>query len=248
MTDAFPEPAVGGEPPRTRRVVRAEHKQPLLRNGIVCAAAGLAALIGGSLMFSALQAAQVLAPIADADVGDTLTFDGDDSNYAIVLKRGEISDENVVERLVRDTTCTVVASDGSTRTIEGSRQASASQTDFGASIGTFTAPDGPTQVTCTGEGSRLAFDRFAVAPERKAALYVAYGIIALGLILGFVGGLLIKRAWNGVSVIERVPVPVQAPVARRSSLMRLSSSISAGTIGQVRPAARSASTMLDQSQ
>ncbi len=205
MTDFLPPPVAGGEPPRTRRVVRTEHKQPLLRNGIICAALGLAAVIGGAVMFSALQAAQVLSPIADADVGDTLTFDGDDGSYAIVLKRGEISDENVVESLVRDTTCTVVASDGTTRTIKGSRQGTASQTDFGASIGTFTAPDGPTQVTCIGTGSRLLFDRYAVAPERKGALYVSYGILGFGLIVGLLGGSLIKRAWNGTSVVERVP-------------------------------------------
>lgn len=214
MTHSFPGPLPGGEPegvtgaepPRTRRVVRTEHKQPLMKIGIMCAVLGLGALIGGAVMFSALQAAQVLSPIADADVGDTLTFDGDDGNYAIVLKRGELSDENIVDRLVRDTTCTVVASDGTTRTIEGSRQASASQTDFGASIGTFTAPDGPTQVTCVGTGSRLAFDRYAVAPERKAALYVSYGVIGLGIVVGLVGMSLIKRAWNGTSIIERVPV------------------------------------------
>ena len=205
MTDFLPPPVAGGEPPRTRRVVRTEHKQPLLRNGIICAALGLAAVIGGAVMFSALQAAQVLSPIADADVGDTLTFDGSDGSYAIVLKRGEISDENVVERLVGDTTCTVVASDGTTRTLDGSRQGTASQTDFGASVGTFTAPDGPTQVTCIGYGSRLLFDRYAVAPERKRALYVSYGILAFGLVAGLLGGVLIKRAWNGTSVIERVP-------------------------------------------
>ena len=222
MNDAFPEPlpaampgpGVGpvpgpdGEAPRTKRVVRSSHKQPLLRNGIVCAAVGLAALIGGAVMFSALQATQVLSPIADADVGDTVTFDGDDGSYVIVLKRGEMSNEGTVNRLVAATTCTVVASDGTTRTIDGSRQAVASQTDFGASIGTFTAPDGPTQVTCVGQGGRLIFDRFAVAPERKGVLYVAYGALALGVILGIVGGSLITRAWNGTSVIERVPVEV----------------------------------------
>ena len=117
MTDSALQPE-GGEP-RTRRVERSEHRQPLLRNGIICAVVGLAAVIGGAVMFSALQAAQVLSPIADADVGDTLTFDGDDGNYAVVLKRGEISDENVVERLVRDTTCTVIASDGTTRRSKG---------------------------------------------------------------------------------------------------------------------------------
>lgn len=196
---------VGGEP-RTRRVVRSEHKQPLLRNGIICAAVGLAVLIGGAVLFAALQAAQVLSPIADADVGDTLMFDGVDGSYAIVLKRGEISDENVVDRLVRDTTCTVTASDGTTRTVEGSRQATASQTDFGASIGTFTAPDGPTRVTCVGQGSRLLFDRYAVAPERKGAVYVSYGVIGLGVILGLVGAWLITRAWNASTIIERVPI------------------------------------------
>ncbi|MCY7297877.1 MAG: hypothetical protein LH616_01530 [Ilumatobacteraceae bacterium] len=209
MTDSVPPPPAsetsGGDASRTRRVVRTEHKQPLLRNGIICAAVGLGAVIGGAVMFSALQAAQVLSPIADADMGDTLTFDGEDGSYAIVLKRGEISDENVVDRLVRDTTCIVVASDGTTRTIEGSRQASSSQTDFGASIGTFTAPDGPTQVTCVGTGSRLLLDRYAVAPERKAALYVSYGILAFGVIVGLVGISLIKRAWNSTSVVERVP-------------------------------------------
>jgi hypothetical protein len=30
--------------------------------------------------------------------------------------------------------------------------------------------------------------------------------MALGLVLGLLGGWLIKRAWNGISVIERVPV------------------------------------------
>jgi len=61
-------------------------------------------------------------------------------------------------------------------------------------------------VTCVGEGSRLALDRYAVAPERKTALYVAYGVIGLGVIVGLAGVSLIKRAWNGTSVIERVPV------------------------------------------
>jgi len=205
MTDSLPPPPPGVEPQRTRRVVRTSHTQPLLRIGFICAAVGLAAVIGGAVMYSALQAAQVLTPIADADVGDTLTFDGDDGRYAIVLKRGEVSDENIVERLVRDTTCTVVASDGTTRTVDGSRQASSSQTDFGASIGTFTAPDGPTQVTCIGTGSRLLFDRYAVAPERKGALYVSYGILGFGVIVGLLGMSLIKRAWNGTSVVERVP-------------------------------------------
>lgn len=209
MTDSvLPPPGrpAGDDAPRTRRVVHSEHKQPLLRNGIICAVVGLAAVIGGAVMFSALQAAQVLSPIADADVGESVTFDGNDGSYAIVLKRGELNDDNVVERLVRDTTCTVVASDGSTRTIEGSRQATALQTDFGASIGTFTAPDGPIQVTCVGTGSRLLIDRYAVAPERERAVFVAYGIIAFGVIAGLLGAALIKRAWNGISVIERVPV------------------------------------------
>jgi hypothetical protein len=208
MTESLPPPGdpPSGEPSRTKRVVHTEHKQPLLRNGIICAAVGLAALIGGAVMFSALQAAQVLSPIADADVGDSLTFNADGDSYALVLKRGELSDENIVDRLVRDTTCTVTASDGSSRRVEGARQATSSQTDFGASIGTFTVPDGPTQVTCVGEGSRLAFDRYAVAYERKKAVYASYGIMALGLVLGLLGGWLIKRAWNGISVIERVPV------------------------------------------
>lgn len=200
MTDPAP-PA-----PTTRRVVRTKHRQPLLRNGIICAAVGLALLIGGAAMFSLLQAVQVLAPIADADVGDSVTFEAGDESYALVLKRGEISDEAIVNDLVRQTTCTVVASDGSTRTIEGSRQATSSQTDFGASIGTFTVPKGQTQVTCVGTGARLLFDRYAVAPERKAAVYVSYGLIALGLIVGLIGVPLIKRAWNGESTIERVPV------------------------------------------
>jgi len=59
MTDSALQPE-GGEP-RTRRVERSEHRQPLLRNGIICAVVGLAAVIGGAVMFSALQAAQVLS-------------------------------------------------------------------------------------------------------------------------------------------------------------------------------------------
>jgi len=187
--------------------VRTEHRQPLLRNGIVCAAAGLATLIGGVAMFSLLQAAQVLSPIADADVGDSLTFDADgDESYALVLKRGEISDEGTVDRLVANTTCTILSSDGTTRTVDGSKQASSSQTDFGASLGTFTTPKGPTQVTCVGQGSRLVFDRYAVAPERKGAVYVSYGLIGVGLLLGLAGSSLIKRGWNGSTSVERVPV------------------------------------------
>lgn len=193
--------------PRTKRVVRTEHRQPLLRNGIVCAAAGLATLIGGVAMFSLLQAAQVLSPIADADVGDSLTFDADgDESYALVLKRGEISDEGTVDRLVANTTCTILTSDGTTRTVDGSKQASSSQTDFGASLGSFTTPKGTTQVTCVGQGSRLVFDRYAVAPERKGAVYVSYGLIGVGLLLGLAGSSLIKRGWNGSTSVERVPV------------------------------------------
>ncbi len=209
MTDSLPPPPpggpAGGSASRTRRVVHTEHKQPLLRNGIICAVVGLAAVIGGAVMYSLLQATQVMSPITDADVGDTLTFDGDDGSYAIVFKRGELSDENIVDRLVSNTTCTVVASDGTTRTIDGSRQASSSQTDFGASIGTFSAPDGPTTVTCVGTGSRLIFDRFAVAPEHQTVLFVSYGVLGFGLIVGLLGISLIKRAWNGTAVIERVP-------------------------------------------
>lgn len=204
MSESAPDPAIG-DAPRTRRVVRSEHKQPLLRYGLVCAAVGLGAVIGGAVMFSVVQATQVLSPIADADVGDALTFDGDDDSYVIVLKRGELSDENIVDRLVRDTSCTVTASDGTTRTIDGARQATSSQTDFGASIGTFTAPDGPTQVTCIGTGSRLALDRYAVAPERKGAVIASYAVMGLGLLLGLVGAGMIKRAWNGTTIVERVP-------------------------------------------
>lgn len=195
------------QPAATRRVVRTEHRDTLLRAGIVCAVLGLGAVIGGAITFSVLQATQVLSSIADADVGDTVTFQAEgDDGYALVLMRGEISDEGTVERLVRDTTCTIVGSDGNTRTVEGSRQFSSSQTDFGASIGTFTVPPGATEVTCVGEGSRLVFDRYAVAPERKTAQIVSYVIIGLGVVVGLVGVSMITRAWNGRSVVERVPV------------------------------------------
>jgi hypothetical protein len=194
------------EPPRTKRVVRTERRQRPLRAGIVASVAGLGAIVGGAVMFSAVQASQVLSPIADADVGDTLTFEADGGSYALVLKRGEISDENVVSRLVSDTTCTVVASDATTRTVDGSRQFSSSQTDFGASIGTFSAPKGTTKVTCVGEGSRLAFDRYAVAPERTTAQIIAFVILGVGLLAAAAGAWLIVVGLRGRSIVERVPV------------------------------------------
>ena len=41
---------------------------------------------------------------------------------------------------------------------------------------------------------------------RSAVLYVTYGVIGLGLAAGLIGASLIRRAWNALSIIERVPV------------------------------------------
>ena len=192
-------------PGQTRRVVRSEHRQRPLRAGIACAVLGLALVIGGAVMFSVLHATQVLASIADADMGEAITFEAESKSYALVLIRGEINDENVVSRLVANTTCTVTASDGSTRTVRGSRQFESTQSDFGASIGSFDVPSGTTEVRCVGEGSRNIFDRYAVAPERLAARIVSYVLIGLGIVLGLVGAWLIKIGWRGQTVVERVP-------------------------------------------
>lgn len=205
MNAPSPFDAPAGGPAPTRRVVRAEHRQRPLRAGIVCVVLGLGLIIGGAVMFSVVQATQVLASIADADMGETITFEAESKSYSLILIRGEINDENVVDRLVANTTCTVTASDGTTRSVDGSSQFDSTQTDFGASIGSFDVPSGTTEVRCVGEGSRNIFDRYAVAPERLAAKIVAYVLIGLGFVLGLVGIWLIKIGWRGKTVVERVP-------------------------------------------
>ena len=70
----------------------------------------------------------------------------------------------------------------------------------------YVATGGSTTVTCVGEGSRLLLDRYAVASDHRAAKIVAFVIIGVGVVLGVVGGWLIKIGWKGRTVVERVPV------------------------------------------
>jgi hypothetical protein len=201
--------AIEGEtpPPATRRVVRTERRQGPFRAGVILCVAGLAALVAGGLLLTGTQAAEVLGATGRAEVGSPITFDAEARRYALVYVRGELDSEQFIERAVTNLTCTVTAEDGSTQTVRGSRQTTASETEFGSSIGSFDAVAGRTEVLCTwiqDPGGLL--QNYAVAPQRTAAEIASYVLLGLGVLLGVIGAVLLVIGIRGRAVIERRPV------------------------------------------
>jgi hypothetical protein len=195
---------VTDSPTATRRVVRNERRQGPLRAGLVLCVVGLGSLVGGGLLLTGTQAAEVLAATGRAEVGSPITFDAEARRYALVFIRGEADTEQFIERAVTNLTCAVTAEDGSTQTVKGSRQANADETSFGASIGSFDAAAGRTEVLCTwirDPGGIL--QNYAVAPERTAAKIASYVLLGLGVLLGIIGAVLLIIGFRGRTVIER---------------------------------------------
>lgn len=204
-------PGPGTAPPTsgvpTRRVVVTERRTRPLRAGIVLAALGVLCFLGGVLTTVVVENAEVLAAVDRAEVGNPIRFDAEARSYSLVFIRGEIDTEEFRSRAVSALECTITDAAGATQVVEGSRQAVFSQSALGSSIGTFDATGGPTVVVCEfrrDPGGIL--QNYAVAENHATTKIVSWVAIALGAILGTIGGVLVGIGLRGRAVVTRVPV------------------------------------------
>ena len=159
------------------------------------------------MLLTGTQAAEVLAASGRAAVGSPISFDAEARTYALIFIRGELDTEQFIDRAITNLTCTVTAEDGSTQTVRGSQQATATETAAGASIGTFDAKAGRTVVLCTWiQDPGGVLQNYAVAPERTAAKVASYILVGLGILLGLAGAVMVVVGIRGRAVVERRPV------------------------------------------
>ena len=197
-------------PATTRRVVRTERlRKPLIAGGVLGVVGLIAALVGGAILYLA-QGAEVLAAIGRADVGDPIAFDADDGSYALVFMPSIPNNDGFRRVAMSNLVCDIAGPDGSAQTVRGSRQATALETNFGWSIGSFDAVPGPNEVRCSfarNVGGNLRM--YAVAPERAGAKSVASALTTGGLAVGLAGVAMIVYGWRGRSIVEHVPIDPQ---------------------------------------
>lgn len=190
--------------PVRRRVVTERRRRPLMI-GIWLAGAGLAVTIIAGLLLAGNQAVQVLAAEDRATVPDPLTFEAQDSSYAVLLLPTTIGIP-FMGNPVAALTCDVDLADGTTAVLRGARQATSIETGAGETVGSFDAVPGPTTVTCDFTGSPDTSGYFvAVAAQRSVPDLVAFGGVALGIVAMIVGAILIGKGIRGRAVIRPMP-------------------------------------------
>jgi hypothetical protein len=162
-------------------------------------------LVGGGLAITAAQTFEVISG-SRADLGSSISFEAGNERYSLVLIRGEINDSSVTERRAAEVICLAQFADGTQASIDGSKQSSRDETPVGISIGTFAATAGPARVLCDRTDSqRLIIDRYAVAAEQTTAKYIAYGLLAAGLLAAAAAVGLIIIGVRGRQVVEPAP-------------------------------------------
>ena len=201
-----PPSSPGAPSPRSRRVVRTVHRRRPLRAGIVVAGCAVTMLVGGFLLNTLLSGAEVLGASGRARFGEPIEFEAEARTDVVVVVRGETNDSEIMDRAVGGLACTVTLADGTAVRLDGSSQAVAEQTDFGATAAIFDAVAGPTVVTCDGS-SGLLVEHYAVAPYRRTAKIVVWVLIGAGIVAGLIASWLITIGLRGEPVFERVPIP-----------------------------------------
>jgi len=147
--------------------------------GILIAVGTLALTIGAGVAILVDKTASAIDPEAEARTPGTARFDADKATYEVLLvrerrNRSPASAANVV--------CTVELANERTITLDGSRQGVSTVAANTATIGSFDAVAGQTDVTCEADGATV---RFVVDKES------AVGRIAHWLLLAGIAGLLV---------------------------------------------------------
>ena len=163
-----------------------EMRRTWIKVGIVVAALGLIAVIGGGIGLLISRGISSLDPIAEARTPGTATFNAEDKSYDVLLVTGRREPGGSPE----DITCEVTLADGRTVSLDGSAQSSSSEVANTESIGSFDAVPGQTSVYC--EASATTGNKFVIDSDglldRIATLALIGGVVLLvigaGLILG----------------------------------------------------------------
>ncbi len=184
-----------------RKRITTERRDRPFRAGIALCVAGLIVLLAGGALAYGQQATQILAAEDRAELPAEITFDADDGTYAIVMLR-ELPGFESIDRLVPITTCAVTLADGTSVDVSGARQSGSLETDLGASIGRFDAPDGPTTVACSFTDTVVRTGYFVtVAPERSSIRIISFVLMGVGLAAIAAGIVLIIVGVRGRMVV-----------------------------------------------
>lgn len=172
----------GGTPPaRTKKM-----RKGWIIGGIVMAVLGLLVVIGGAIALVVSRTASSLDPVAQGNMPGTTAFVAEAQKYDVML----VTSRRTSAEFSANVDCTVTLSDGSTLTLDGSRQAVATDVGNTQSIGSFTALAGPTQVFCaagSADGRFIVDEESALAKIAIVVLFVGVGLLLLGIGLTLAG-------------------------------------------------------------
>lgn len=187
--------------PATRPRVVTERRQRPLRWGIALVGVGVGAVVVGAALLTGSQALQAVDASARAEIPTPLEFDADGDEYAILLLPETIALGPIPDPVTR-LECEVGRADGTSEVIVGRRQGVRLETSIGETVGTFTAPDGPTTVRCDFIGSPQTSGYFvAVAPARRSLAYGALSLACLGVLAMAAGASSMVVGFRGRAVM-----------------------------------------------
>jgi hypothetical protein len=204
MTDPAPAPGVDGAPAPapTRRIVTVRRQRPL-RFGIAGVAVGLLAIVGGALLVSAEQAVQVAAAEGRARVGNPVTFDADEREYAITLTPDPLVGQLTEDR-IGQLDCAVEHPDGTTEQLDPSSAAVRTSTSVGVFAAAFDGRGGPTAVTCTWRGAGASGGSYSVGRTQEAVQIAGIVALVAGVVLLIAGSWAMVVGYRGRPEVQEL--------------------------------------------
>lgn len=177
-----------------------EHRRGRVRIALgvllcVVAAGAIAVAVVG---FVREQGALLDGAVAEGRLGGApVRFETDAGPYTILMRTPRFANDTALEREVARTVCVIEFAGAEPITVRGNRQGVSTTTDSARSIGVFDAMPGAASAVCgPRSGPQLRDRAFVVSPGK--ASFATMGLpLAVALLAGLLGGLLIAWGMRG---------------------------------------------------
>jgi hypothetical protein len=197
-----PAPGSPAAPVPSRRIVTVRRQRPL-RLGIAGVVVGLIALCTGAVLVSGEQAVQVATAEGRARVGNPVTFDAAEREYAITLTPDPLLGQLTEDR-IGQLDCAVEHPDGTTEDLDASSAAVRTSTSVGTFAASFDGRGGPTTVSCDWRGAGATGGSYSVGRSQRAVQVVGIVALVAGVVLLIAGSWAMVIGYRGRPEVQEL--------------------------------------------